>query len=140
MNRVFVDTGVLITAFRGELEMREHALTVLSEPEYEFWYSPLLRLETTLQPFHNNRKAEMTFYQEYFKHAQCFGDLNRIFEIGEPDAMKHGIPVMDALHIAAANLSRCKVLFTTEAPTKPLFRTKLVKVASILTPVRRSAV
>jgi hypothetical protein len=128
---------VLITAFRGKPQMRESALAILSEPDFQFWYSPLLRLEATLQPFHHNRKLEMEFYQEYFKNAECFGDLNRIFEIGSPDAMKHGIPVMDALHIAAANLSRCKILFTTESPTKPLFRTKLVKVASILTPLSK---
>ena len=139
MFRVFVDTGVLITAFRGEPAMRQPALSVLSQPHFDFWYSPLLELETILQPSHNNRKLEMEFYREYFKNATCFGSLDRIFEIGSKDAIKHGIPVMDALHIAAANLSRCKVFFTTEAPTKPLFRTKLVKVASILNPVTKRA-
>lgn len=74
----------------------------------------------------------MDFYAEYFRNADCYGDLNRMFEIGKPEAMKHGIPVIDVLHIAAANLSRCSVLFTTEGTTKPLFRTKLVRVASIL--------
>jgi predicted nucleic acid-binding protein len=137
---VFVDTGVLITAFRGQSEMREHALAVLSEPNLEFWYSPLLRLETVLQAAHHGRKLELAFYAAYFKQANCFGDLNRIFEIGQPDALKHGIPVMDALHVAAANLARCKVLFTTESPTKPLFRTKLVQVASILTPITKNLV
>jgi hypothetical protein len=60
-----------------------------------------------------------------------------MFEIGEKDAMRHGIPVMDALHVSAANLSKCKVLVTSERPTKPLFRTKLVRVVSILTPATK---
>jgi hypothetical protein len=117
--------------------MSEAALAVLSEPDFEFWYSPLLELEVTLQAAHHKQKLELEFYREYFRNGDCFGDLNRIFEIGRPEAMKYGISVMDALHVAAANLSKCKLLFTTESPTKPMFLTKLVKVVSILTPVTK---
>src|SRR5437764_4993789 len=123
MYRVFLDTGVLITAFRGKPEMRQSALAILSDTDYEFWYSPLLRLELMLQPSRNKRALEIEFLQEYFTHAQCYGDLNKIFEISSPDAMRHGIPVLDALHIGAATAAKFKVLFTTEARTKPLFRT-----------------
>jgi hypothetical protein len=54
-----------------------------------------------------------------------------MLEVGGPDAMKHGIPVVDALHVAGANLARCEVLLTTEAVTKPMFKTRLVEVVSI---------
>jgi len=117
--------------------MRERALAILENPDFDFWYSPLLKLELTLKPTHTRNNLELAFYAVYFKGASCFGALDRVFEIGSPDAMKHGIPVMDAMHVAAANLSRCEVLFTTEGPTKPLFRTKLVRVASILTPITK---
>jgi hypothetical protein len=124
---------VLIAAIKGEQQIRECSLAVLSEPNVEFWYSPILRLEVTLQPAHNRRRLELAFLQEYFSSSSsnCFGDLDRMFAIAEPEAIKHGIPVIDALHIAAANLSKCSVLVTTEKPSKPLFRTKLVKVVSI---------
>jgi len=81
----------------------------------------------------------LDFYQEYFSHANCYGDLNRTYEIGNQDSLKHGIPVVDAMHVAAANLSKCKILFTAERPTGQLFRTKLVTVVSILTPVKKTA-
>lgn len=84
-----------------------------------------------LHPTHHHDHFEMAFHSEYFKHAKIYGDLNRIFEIGEPEAMKHGIPVMDALHIAAANLARCEILLTTESLTKPIFRTTLIAVVTI---------
>jgi predicted nucleic acid-binding protein len=45
--------------------------------------------------------------------------------------MKHGIPVMDALHIAAASLAKCEALVTAEKASKPIFRTRLVPVFSI---------
>jgi len=131
MVRVFLDSGVLIAAFKGEPEVREAAYAVLSIPNLEFWYSPLLQLEVTLQPTYHKQKAELEFYEEYFQHASCYGELDRMFAVGGPEAMKHGISVVDALHVAAANLSRCKALITTEKPTKPLFRTRLVQVISI---------
>jgi len=53
------------------------------------------------------------------------------YEIGAPDAKKHGISVMDALHIAAANLSNCPYFIRTENATKPMFRTKLVTVVGL---------
>ncbi|HEY6392789.1 MAG TPA: PIN domain-containing protein, partial [Bryobacteraceae bacterium] len=132
LNKVFLDSGVLIAAFRGEQGLRDCALAVLSEPNLEFWYSPLVKLEVILQPTHRRRKAELEFYEEYFSHASCWGNLDRMFEIGGREAMKHGISVVDALHVAAAHLARCSLMITTEKPTKPLFRTKLVRVASIV--------
>lgn len=84
-----------------------------------------------LEPTHHKRSLELAFYHEYFGVANCFGDLNRIFEIGEPEALKFGITVIDTLHLAAANLAKCSLFVTTEKHRKPIFRTKLVKVASI---------
>jgi hypothetical protein len=97
----------------------------------------LLKLELILQPTREKRQLELAFYAEYFKVANCYGDLNRTYEIGCPDALKHGIPVVDALHVAAANLAKCNYFLTTESPTKPLFRTKLIKVVSILNPLHK---
>jgi predicted nucleic acid-binding protein len=130
-HKVFVDTNLLIAAARGEEPLRECALAVLNEPNIEFWYSPILRLEATLQPAHHKRELELAFMDEYFNGANCLGNLNNIYFIAYPDASKHGIPVLDALHVAAAHLSKCKVLVTAEKDTKPMFRTELVKVVSI---------
>ena len=112
--------------FRGTPEPTRQRVPFGSfpSPPSTFWHSPLLRLEVMLHPTHHRDKLEMAFHGEYFKHGNCYGDLDRVFEIGAPEAMKHGIPVMDALHIAAANLARCEILLTTESLTKPIFRTK----------------
>jgi len=123
---------VLIAAFRGEPAIRECALAILSEPSLDFYYSPLLKLEVTLQPTHHGF-TKLEFYDVYFRNANIYGNLNHMFEIGAPEAMKHGITVIDALHLAAAKLSKCRLFITTENPTKPIFRTTLVKVASIAT-------
>jgi predicted nucleic acid-binding protein len=131
MVRVFLDAGVLIGAFKGEPDVREPAFAILNCPLLEFWYSPLLHLEVTLQAVHHKQVEELKFYDVYFRHAEMYGDLNRTLEIAAPDAKRHGIGVVDALHVAAANLSKCEAFITTEKPTKPLFRTNLVKVVSL---------
>lgn len=129
--RVFIDSDILIAAIRGEHYLRECALAVLSEPNLEFWYSPLLQLEATLQPAHHKRELELAFLDEYFKSANCMGNLNNIYAVAYPDAAKHGIGVLDACHVAAAHLAKCQLLVTLERPNKPMFRTDLVRVVSI---------
>lgn len=130
--RVFLDASVLINAFQGQQQLRECALAILSEPLFEFWYSPLLKMEVTLQPTYQRHNLALAFYNTYFSRSQCYGDLNRMFEVGSQQATKHGIAVVDALHIAAAHLAKCPYLVTAEKSTKPMFRTKLLKVVSIL--------
>ena len=130
--RVFLDADVLIAAFQGEQPLRDCALAILSEPLFEFIYNPLLKMEVMIQPTYHRHNLELAFYNEYFKNATIFGDLDRMFEIGSREAMKHGIAVVDALHIATAHLAKCSALVTAEKDTKPMFRTKLVKVVTIL--------
>jgi hypothetical protein len=84
----------------------------------------------TLQAVHHKQAEELKFYDEYFRNAVMYGDLNRTLEIAAPDAKRHGSGVVDTLHVAAANLSKL-ALVTTEKLTKPLFRTSLVKVVSL---------
>jgi predicted nucleic acid-binding protein len=130
--RVFVDADVLIAAFQGERQLRDCAQAILSQQLFEFWYNPLLRMEVTVQPAYHKHTSELSFYNTYFSGAQCYGDLNRMFEVGHIEAAKHGIAVVDALHVATAHLAKCAVLVTAERDTKPMFRTRLVKVVSIL--------
>ena len=123
---------MLINAFRGEPDLRNPALALLSISTIKFYYGPLLKLEAILQPTLERRRDELEFYEEYFKWAHIFGNLDRVYEIAEKEALRHGIKVLDAMHVAAAHLSRCDVLITAEKPEKPIFRTKIVNVARLL--------
>jgi hypothetical protein len=130
--RIFLDADVLIAGFKGEpREVKECAQAILSEPLFEFWYSPLLKMELTIMPTYQGHHLELAFYNAYFKSACMYGELNRMFEVGAHEAVRHGITVIDALHIAAAHLARCPVLVTGERATRPMFRTTLVKVVCL---------
>src|SRR5579862_4614433 len=108
--RIFLDADVLIAAFQGEPGIRDCAQAFLSESRFNFVYSPLLRMEVMIQPVYHRRTDEISFYNTYFQSASCWGQLDRMFEIGSQDAMKHGISVFDALHVATAHLSGCAAL------------------------------
>jgi predicted nucleic acid-binding protein len=130
--RLFLDADVLIAAFRGVPELRNRALALLAQPDADFVFSPFLRLEVILKPTFHGNTIELDFYRAYLKAATCYGDLNRIFEIAEREALKHGIQVLDSLHLAAANLARCDAFITLEKPEKPLYRTSLVPVVRLI--------
>jgi predicted nucleic acid-binding protein len=129
--RIFLDADVLIAAFQGEAQLRSCAQAFLNEPLFDFIYDPLLHMEVMIQPTYHGHNLEVSFYNTYFRGATCFGQLDRMFEIGSKEAMRHGIAVADALHIATAHISKCAALVTAEKDTKPMFRTKLVRVISI---------
>lgn len=130
--RIFADADVLIAAARGSNLERDQALALLADPGLEFVYDPFLRLEVLLQPTYNGRVLEIQFYQEYFRTAEQFGMLDRIFDLGQQECFKHGIKVMDAMHIAAARLAGCDALITLERSTSPMYRTQTVPVRRLL--------
>jgi hypothetical protein len=122
---------VLIAAVSGTQQLKSKALTLLADPGHTFVYDPFLKLEVLLLPTFNRREIEIQFHEAYFKSATCFGDLNRMFEIGQREAYLHGIAVLDAMHVATTHLMRCDALVTLEIPSKPMFRSNIAKVISL---------
>jgi len=71
---------------------------------------------------------ERSFYDRYFKNAVWFRDVGEIEVAAQTEAAKAGLGAMDALHLAAAHLSRADEFITTEKPSKAIQRSALVKV------------
>jgi len=75
---------------------------------------------------------EIEFYEKFFALVSnwcVFTDelLQTAFE----EAQQSGTEALDALHVVAAAHCGAEELATTEKPTKPIHRTRLVKVVSI---------
>jgi hypothetical protein len=74
--RTFLDSGVLITAHRGQQADKKSALAILQDPERIFLTSPFLYLETVPKAAYFKRESELRFYQVYFSDpsvAWCSG-------------------------------------------------------------------
>ena len=128
MLRSFLDTGVLIAAARSVGHDRERALQLLEETDRVFLTSPFIHLEVVPKAIFYKKRLERSFYEEYFKTAGWFRDLDKIAAVAEAEATKAGLAAMDALHLAAAHLSHADEFITTEKPGKYIYRSTFVKV------------
>jgi predicted nucleic acid-binding protein len=131
MVRTFLDSGVLLTAARSVSRDRERALQVLEDPNRIFLTSPFIELEVVPKSVFHKMTLEKSFYDEFFRTAEWFRDLEKIAATARLEAVKSGIAAMDALHVAAAHLSGADEFVTTERPGKPMYRTSLVKVVHL---------
>ncbi len=130
--RTFLDSGVLLTAWRGR--DAEAALAVMEDPQREFCTSQMVKLELLPKPAFFKQKAEVAFYQTHFRAAK--GEEPLSLELGEKAeelARQHGLAAMDALHLAAAIRQGADEFITAERPGKPMFRVRGILVKSIHT-------
>ena len=128
MIRTFFDSGVLIAAARSVGPDRERALQFLEDPNRSFLTSPFVHLEVLPKAIYYKKPLERSFYERYFRNATWYRDVARIEAVAQAEAAKAGLGAMDALHLAAAHLSRADEFITTEKPPKAIHRSKIVKV------------
>jgi predicted nucleic acid-binding protein len=126
--RTFLDSGVLIAAFKGASELRTTALRELEDPRRLFLTSPFVRLEVLPKAIFNKQTGEARFYERFFAGAIFAKDLKAILTLAEKEAAASGVGSMDSLHIAAAHLLNADEFITTEKPRKSIHRSSLVKV------------
>jgi len=70
--RTFLDSGVLIAAFRSRNTVSTPALTLLDDPERVFVTTDYVRLEVLPKPLYFRRETEAAFYEAF-----CYGETSR---------------------------------------------------------------
>jgi predicted nucleic acid-binding protein len=128
MIQTFLDSGVLIAAARSVGPDRERALQLLEDPNRSFLTSPFVYLEVLPKAVFFKKRLEQLFYERYFRNATWYRDVARISAVARSEAARAGLGAMDALHLAAAHLSRADEFITTEKPPKAIHRSTIVKV------------
>jgi len=130
--RTFLDSGVLLTAWRGR--EAEAALAVMEDPARQFCTSQLVKMELLPKPAFFKQEAEIEFYQTHFRAVKGEEPLSReLGEKAEELARQHGLAAVDALHLAAAIRQGAEEFITAEKPGKPMFRVRGIAVKSIHT-------
>jgi predicted nucleic acid-binding protein len=128
----FVDTGVLIDAARGRDDAMKRAILVLDDPGRAFASSPLVKLEVLPKPIYNGYSEEAAYYEEFFKNVTHWAPIDAdLVQRAYDEAVNVGLSALDALHVASAVAVGAEELVTTEKASKPLHRTKLVRVMTI---------
>lgn len=132
LKKTYVDSGVLINAFRGTTEVSLKAIQVLDDPLREFTSSPFVQLETLPKAIYNKQQEEAEFYEAFFAAVTDWAsDLEQILKSAAHIARTYGLASMDAIHVAAALSIKVDELVTTERTTKPMYRVTEVKIVSI---------
>jgi predicted nucleic acid-binding protein len=126
--RTFLDSGVLIAAYRGSPPVLAAAVNILNDTNRLFFSSAFVRHEVSPKALYNRKQDEYRFYQGYFRRAVFYDDLKSILNHAGKESAKSGINAMDSLHIAAAYLLDADEFITIERPCKSIYRTSLVKV------------
>jgi predicted nucleic acid-binding protein len=130
--RTYIDTGVLISALRGQAVISATAIAYLNDPLREYVTSDYVKIELLPKcTFHKNNN-ERLFYEEFFKSTMIHvPSSNDLLALALDEGCKTGISGMDAIHVACAVVAEATEFITAEKSTKPIHRANGVKVISI---------
>jgi predicted nucleic acid-binding protein len=130
--RTYIDSGVLISAARGTAPVSELALPFLYDAAREYVTSDCVRLELVPKAKYHRRHEEVEFYEAFFSNAVRFIPTSEaLVQLAYEEACRCGLRALDAIHIASAVFAGAEELITSERATKPMHRTRLVRVISI---------
>lgn len=133
MIKTYIDAGVLIAAARGITPIAIKAIEIIDDPNREFVSSVFLKLEVLPKAMYHRNEAEASFYNTFFDAVTDWTDsLETIVWEAFNEACVSGLAAMDALHVASAASLDAEELVTTERSEKPIHRTQLIKVTSIM--------
>ncbi len=130
--KTYIDSGVLITFFRGSDELMVKAATILDAQNRVFVSSVFVKLEVLSKAIYHKQQDEVLFYETFFEACQLWADdLETIVELAQSLAKKYGLAALDALQVASAISVNADEFVTTEKLTKPLHRVSEIAVISI---------
>lgn len=130
--KTYIDSGVLIAAFRGVTTVALKAAEILDDSQREYATSLFVKLEVLPKAIYHQQQAEVNFYETFFAGCTYWAnELEKILELAQKLASENGLGAVDALHVAAAISINADELVTTEKPSKPMHRITQVRVTSI---------
>lgn len=130
--KTFLDSGVLLAAWRGQERESQAALSVLDDLKRQFVTSYLVRLELLPKPRYHRQTGEARFYELHFADTVAEEPLSAELGAAALDlASEYGLAAVDALNLAAARKLGAAEFVTTEGPHKPMFRVPGLKVVSL---------
>ena len=130
--RTYIDSGVLIYAWRGDGPLGDAARAFLYDPLREYVTSDYVKVELLPKCMYHENFDEERFYADFFSSASVqvpSGDDLLALAIAE--GARTGISGIDAIHVACALVAEAQELITAEKPSKPINRAVGITVISI---------
>jgi len=128
----YLDSGVLIWAATGRQAESARARPFLVDPNRQYVTSDYVRLEVLPKAIFHKNKDEKEIYETFFGNCiRVIPTSIALLEQAMDEASRTGLSGFDALHVMCAVFGGAEEFITTEKLTKPIHRTKLVRVVSI---------
>jgi predicted nucleic acid-binding protein len=91
-----------------------------------------VRLEVLPKARFFDRTAKVDFYKAFFEQVEIWAPLDAtLVRRALDEAVRHGLGAIDALLLVSAASVGAEFFVTTEAKSKPIHRTDLIKVVSL---------
>ena len=129
--KTFLDTGVLITAWRATRKESAAALAVITDESRKLLTCDIVKLELLPKPVFFRQKDEIEFYTEIFQRSESLAVTEKLYQSAWELATAHGLAAGDALNLAAAIELGADEFVTTETTGNALFRVKQIRVISL---------
>lgn len=111
---IYLDTNIVIYAVEDRSERGEKVRTALASLTEPVAASPLVLHECLVRPIRDKDLELCDLYREAYHHLhQIDLDLDVLVRAAELRA-EFGVRTPDAIHLAAAQLSRCDALWTND--------------------------
>lgn len=130
---IYVDSSVLVNAARlSSTEVLPETM-LLDNPDVSFASSIFVKLEVMPKAIFHGNELEARIYRMFFDTmVSHWAKVNQqLIDDAFMEASKCGLSAMDALHIVSAVAVGADELVTSEKPSKPIHRTRLIPVRSI---------
>jgi predicted nucleic acid-binding protein len=132
IKRTYIDSNVLIAAFRSDTDTAMRALAVLDDPYRRFVTSAFVRLETWPKPAFHGFQDEAEFIGSFLDRCAESVEITETLVARAVElAARYDLSLVDALHASAAILAGVDEFVTLEKPGKPLCRMTEIMVLSI---------
>ncbi|MBK8750357.1 MAG: type II toxin-antitoxin system VapC family toxin [Candidatus Competibacteraceae bacterium] len=129
--RSYLDSNVLIAAWRGNASAKEWVRAVLDDPKRRFVVSDFVRLEVLSKPTFHRQTAEIAFMELLLDFAEQVPTTPALIQRAIRLASQHDLAPLDALHVSAATEAGVDELITLEKPDKPMCRQTEVRAVSL---------
>ena len=128
--RTFVDANILIKMTNlVDADVFERIEKILYDSNREFISNDFLKLEVLPKPTRNKKQASIDFCEDYFAACVHHVETNKsLLDAAFAEACRLGLSPIDAIHLAAASEANADEFVTLEKPTKPMYKSDLVKV------------
>jgi predicted nucleic acid-binding protein len=121
MPRTYLDTGVLISAFKGTESTSEAAMAIIADEERTFVVSDVLALECVAEPRRMRFEEQAQFCESFIAENERVPVTDAATHWAIGIYSRHSIQLVDLLHMAVAVHAGAEEFVTTEASTKPFF-------------------